>query len=257
MKTKNSLVMIIAAVILLGGLSPAWSLSESEQRQLAALRKELKELQVDEVKMDAEGEAIEARKVTLLMTRDLINGSRGNIEKDQAALVRDAAKQEIVLTKFDAKLLPLHNQIRSYNLRCGDNYNLSQAEFNACKSEKTRLDNQYKPYDAEAKSISAWGLKINATQETITQRREAVEKQALSLNKDVLKWAARKNSYNGAARAQQAKEDAILKKIRALLLNDSFLDDLKARESIARSCARINDAMTATRCLDRIYHGSR
>jgi|GEM_PF-3448174 chromosome segregation ATPase len=257
MKIKFALIIVSAAAIFLGGLSTAWAISESEMREVEALRKELAELQVDETKLDAESKAIEARKATLLFTRELVNGSLKNIEKDQDALVIDAAKQEIALKSFDIRVAPLHDKIRSYNYRCGNNFKLDHEQFSVCQGEKAYLDTRYLPFSAEAESVSAWGLKINEQQETITMRREAAKKQTVSLNNDALKWARRKAKNNNDVRSLQGRENAILLKIRGLFLEDSFLDDLKAREKIARGCARINDAMTATRCLDRIYHGSR
>ena len=257
MKSNCGLMMVFAAAILLGGIAPVWGQTKSELREIEALRKELAELQVDETKLDGESKTIEARRASLVMTRDLVRGSRKNIAKDQDALVLDAAKQDIALAKFDVKIAPLNSKIRDYNIRCGNNFNLTHIQFNACRAEKTYLDQLCVPYAAEGNSVSAWGFKINEQQETISMRRDMVEKQAANLNKASLKWARRKAKNNNDVRALQGRENAILLKFRGLFLKESFLDDLKAREKIARGCARINDAMTATRCLDRIYHGSR
>ena len=108
MKSNCGLMMVFAAAILLGGIAPVWGQTKSELREIEALRKELAELQVDETKLDGESKTIEARRASLVMTRDLVRGSRKNIAKDQDALVLDAAKQDIAFAKFDVKIAPLN-----------------------------------------------------------------------------------------------------------------------------------------------------
>ena len=204
----------------------AAKLSPENQRLIAGLQQEVAGVEKEEAKLSAVYTALTQEEGRLKATDDLLKG----------AVKNHKAKIEV----HNGEVAQSQAAIGQHNSRCAGAS--SDAAFVArCNSEAGTLNARRTQLDNQATTINMMGAGLNDRIKDLTD--------------GTLKWAQKKKTYNAQTNDLAAKKTALESKIRRIVMNPSFLNDLKLREKISTGCAKIANDMAAWRCMERVFDG--
>jgi hypothetical protein len=233
MKTLGFAIGALLLMTLVGtsiyGQSAHTTLTKDQLQILRDLKKDLEAVKIEKSGAEAE-QATLAREGTEIATKSEIwHHAVAKLSSDEIEHNLDAAAQNNAMNAHNAK---------------GCTYRRGHPEDCAA-------------WTAEGDQIETWGKRVNTSIADLTARRGVLQER-----QDELIHATEDNftkTKHNSAKLDDLKvqEISIVERVNRVVLDDSFLRDLRLRTIISKQCAEMKDVEDASYCLQSVWDGAR
>ena len=113
-------------------------------------------------------------------------------------------------------------------------------------------------YDAEAERLDERTTQVKARAANLEIRRKLLQDRQSDLSHATEDCFTRKKANNAKLEDLKAQEQGLIERVKRLMFDDSFLNDLRLRKIISKQCAeQMNTPEEASQCLQAVYDGAR
>lgn len=227
---RTTSTITVTCLLLVGVSANAMQKTTKDQLQkLNELRKELESVEIQRAGAEAEQASLAKENDRLTASADLLHHATLSLKADATEQRLDAAAQN----------------------RAAEEHNANRCTYREGHPEDCAA------YTAAAERINTWKAQVDARAANLEIRRKLLLDRQGDLSRATEDSFSRKKANNAKLEDLEAKESDLVDRVKRLMLDDSFLNDLRLRKIISNECAEMMTPEDASQCLQAVWDGAR
>jgi DNA repair exonuclease SbcCD ATPase subunit len=227
---RTTSAITVTCLLFVGVSANAMQKTTKDQLQkLNELRKELESVEIQRAGAEAEQASLAKENDRLTASADLLHHANLSFVADRTKHNLDGDAQNRGMNGHNAK---------------GCTYRAGHPEDCAA-------------WVAEGERLVAWGVQVDARKANLEIRRKLLRDRQGDLSRATEDCFSRKKANNAKLEDLEAKESDLVDRVKRLMFDDSFLNDLRLRKIISNECAEMMTPEDASQCLQAVWDGAR